>query len=80
MLGLYNNLLCKKKYDESGLIWLKRCVDEDFDGVDDNTGDPALTYGHPEDLYFDKCLMIEFKTLDIIKPSPQCEVKLLKNL
>ena len=68
MLGLYNNLLGKVKGFESELIWLNKCVDENVDGVDDITGEPALTYGKSNDLYFGFYLMIKFKVLDIEKP------------
>jgi hypothetical protein len=73
ILGLYNNLLDKNKYHDSGLIWLNRCVDELRDGIDDNTGQPALSYGNSADLYFDTCLMIQFQVLNIERPpdSPQ---------
>jgi hypothetical protein len=73
ILGLYNNLLEKTKFYNSGLIWLNRCIDEDRNGIDDNTGKPALTYGNSADIYFDTCLMIQFQVLNIEKPpnSPQ---------
>jgi hypothetical protein len=74
ILGLYNNLLGKQLYYESGLLWLDRCIDQDRDGIDDITGDPALTFGNSSDLYFDTCLMIEFKVLDIQKASINQEV------
>lgn len=69
-LGLYNNLLGKEKFYESGLIWLNRCIDQNRDGVDDNTGQPALTYGNSTDQYFNTSLMIQFTILDIQKFSP----------
>ncbi|MFW9969338.1 MAG: hypothetical protein ACFFDF_03995 [Candidatus Odinarchaeota archaeon] len=73
ILGLYNNLAGKSKSYQSGFIWLNRCIDEDRNGIDDNTGDPALSYGHSADLYFDTCLMIQFQILNIEKSldSPQ---------
>ena len=67
MLGLYSNLLGKEVNYESGLIWLNRCIDEDLDGLDDNTGQPALSFGKSSDIYFDTCLMIQFKVLSIQK-------------
>ncbi|GAH54192.1 unnamed protein product, partial [marine sediment metagenome] len=69
ILGLYNNLIKKELYFESELIWLNRCIDQDRDGIDDFTGNLALTYGNSSDLYFDTCLMIQFKVLDILKGS-----------
>jgi hypothetical protein len=70
MLGLYNNLRGKEKYYNSDLIWLNRCIDQNRDGIDDNTGQPALTYGNSTDLYFDTCLMIQFTILNIQKYTP----------
>lgn len=69
ILGLYNNLIGKGLYFESGLIWLNRCIDQNRDGIDDFTGNLALTYGNSSDLYFNTCLMIQFKVLDILKGS-----------
>jgi len=69
ILGLYNNLIGKGLYFESGLMWLNKCIDQNRDGIDDITGDPALTYGNSSDLYFNTCLMIQFKVLDILKGS-----------
>lgn len=65
ILGLYNNILGKKKFYESDLIWLNKCIDQDRDGIDDITGDIALSYGNSTDQYFNTCLMIKFKVLDI---------------
>ncbi|MHA2128305.1 MAG: hypothetical protein ACW99E_23665, partial [Promethearchaeota archaeon] len=73
ILGLYENLLGKKILSDSGLIWLNRCIDQNRDGIDDNSGQPALTYGNSIDQYFNTCLMIQFRILDINKysePSP----------
>lgn len=67
MLGLYNNLLGKKIYYESDLIWLDKCIDQDRDGIDDITNETALTYGNSTDQYFNTALMIKFKILDIEK-------------
>ena len=67
MLGLYNNLLGKGLNYDSGLIWLNKCVDQDRNGIDDNTDQPALTYGNSSDMYFNTCLMIQFRVLDIQK-------------
>ena len=67
ILGLYNNLLGKKLLYESDIMWLNKCIDQDRDGIDDVTGRPALTYGNSTDQYFNTCLMIEFKVLDIEK-------------
>ncbi len=69
ILGLYNNLIKKELYFESELIWLNRCIDQNRDGIDDFTGNLALTYGNSSDLYFNTCLMIQFKVLDIQKGS-----------
>jgi len=69
ILGLYNNLIKKELYFESELIWLNRCIDQNRDGIDDFTGNLALTYGNSSDLYFNTCLMIQFKVLDILKGS-----------
>jgi len=67
ILGLYNNLLEKMKFYESDLIWLNKCIDQDRYGIDDITGDVALSYGNSTDQYFNTCLMIKFKVLDIQK-------------
>jgi len=67
ILGLYNNLLGKKKFYESDFIWLDKCIDQDRDGIDDITGDIALSYGNSTDQYFNTCLMIKFKVFDIQK-------------
>lgn len=82
MLGLYNNLLGKGKYFDSGLIWLNRCIDQNRDGIDDNTLQPALTYGNSTDQYFDTCLMMQFRILDIQEYSPSylLEIDLQNNL
>jgi hypothetical protein len=69
ILGLYENLLGNQVQFKSGLIWLNRCIDQNRDGIDDNTGQPALTYGNSTDQYFNTCLMIQFKILDINKYS-----------
>lgn len=66
ILGLYNNLIGRTQYYESGLIWLDKCVDQNRDGIDDNTGEPALSYGNSTDQYFGMHLMIQFKILDIL--------------
>ena len=67
ILGLYNNLLGKELFFESGLLWLNKCIDQDRNGSDDITGNIALTYGNSSDLYFNTPLMIEFKVLGIQK-------------
>ena len=67
ILGLYTNLLGKNKFYESDLIWLNKCIDQDRNGIDDITGDIALSYGNSTDQYFNTCLMIKFKVLDIQK-------------
>ncbi|KKM92485.1 hypothetical protein LCGC14_1217910, partial [marine sediment metagenome] len=74
VLGLYNNLLNKQQYFNSELVWLNKCIDQNRDGIDDNTGQPALTYGNSTDQYFNTYLMIQFKILDIQKPSQQPSV------
>ncbi len=66
ILGLYSNLIGKAQYYESGLIWLEKCVDQNRDGIDDNTGEAALSYGNSTDQYFGMNLMIQFKILDIL--------------
>ena len=70
ILGLYNNLLGKKINFDSGLLWLNKCIDQDRNGIDDSTGQVALTYGNSTDLYFNTCLMIQFRILDIQKYNP----------
>ena len=70
ILGLYNNLLGKELYYESNLIWLDQCIDENRDGIDDLTNATALSYGNSTDQYYNTCLMIQFKILDIEK-APQ---------
>ncbi len=65
ILGLYNNLIGKKIFYESSYIWLERCIDQDRNGVDDLAGEPALSYGNSSDQYFNMCLMIKFKILDV---------------
>ena len=67
ILGLYNNLIGKELSYQSRLMWLDRCIDEDRDGIDDITGDPALSYGNFSDLYYNTSLMIQFKVLGIQK-------------
>lgn len=67
ILGLYNNLLGKWKFYESDLIWVNKCIDQDRNGIDDITGDVALSYGNSTDQYFNTCLMIKFKVLGIQK-------------
>ena len=67
ILGLYNNLLGKEKFYESDLIWLNKCIDQDYNGIDDISGDIALSYGNSTDQYFNTCLMIKFKVLGIEK-------------
>jgi len=67
ILGLYNELLGKGLNYDSGLIWLNKCVDQDRNGIDDNTGQLALTYGNSSDMYFDTCLMIQFRVIDFQK-------------
>ncbi|MFW9879559.1 MAG: hypothetical protein ACFFG0_41315 [Candidatus Thorarchaeota archaeon] len=67
MLGLYNILLGKGVKYDSGLVWLNKCIDENRDGIDDVTGQPALTYGNSTDQYFNTCFMIKVKILDIEK-------------
>jgi len=66
ILGLYNNIIGKTLYYESDLIWLDRCIDQDRNGVDDMTREPALSYGNSTDQYFNTCLMIKFKVLSIL--------------
>jgi len=67
ILGLYNNLIRKRIYFDSGIIWLNKCIDQDRDGIDDSTGELALTYGKSSDSLFNTCLIIRFKVLDIEK-------------
>ncbi|MEE9377668.1 MAG: hypothetical protein V3V33_06490 [Candidatus Lokiarchaeia archaeon] len=67
ILGLYKNLLGRKVYYESDLIWLDKCIDENRDGIDDITNTTALTYGNGTDQYYNTCLMIKFKILDVQK-------------
>ena len=49
------------------MVWLNKCIDQDRNGIDDNTGQPALTYGNSSDMYFNTCLMLQFKVLDVQK-------------
>lgn len=65
ILGLFNNIIGKILFYESSYIWLERCIDQDRNGVDDITGEPALSYGNSSDQYFSMCLMIKFKILSI---------------
>ena len=67
ILGLYNELLGKGLNYDSGLVWLNKCVDQDRNGIDDNTGQPALTYGNSSDMYFNTCLMLQFRVLEVQK-------------
>ncbi len=67
ILGLYNELLGKGLNYDSGLVWLNKCVDQDRNGIDDNTGQPALSYGNSSDMYFNACLMFQFRILDVQK-------------
>lgn len=67
ILGLYNELLGKGLNYDSGLIWLNKCIDQDRNGIDDNTGQPALTYGNSSDMYFNTCLMLQFRVLEVQK-------------
>jgi len=46
---------------------LDKCIDEDRNGIDDITNTTALTYGNSTDQYYNACLMIKFKVLDIEK-------------
>ncbi len=65
ILGLYNNLIGKELFYESSFIWLDRSIDQDRNGIDDNTGETAFSYGNSTDQYFNTCLMIKFKVLSI---------------
>jgi len=65
ILGLYNNLLGATLYYDSGPIWLRKCIDQNRDGIDDESGKPALSYGNSSDQYFNMHLMIQFKVLTI---------------
>ena len=67
ILGLYDNLLESQKYYESDLIWLDKYIDQDRNGIDDFSGEPALSFGNSTDLYFNTHLMIKFEVLDIQK-------------
>lgn len=80
VLGLYNNLLGRGINYNSGLVWLNKCIDQNKDGIDDNTGQPALTYGNSTDQYFNTCLMMKFKILDIEKYSPSSTLDPKKNI
>lgn len=65
ILGLYKNLIGKPQFFKSDFIWLDKCVDQNRNGVDDITGNPALSYGNSSNQYFGMYLMIQFKILDI---------------
>lgn len=67
-MGLYNNLLGKEKFYESDSISLDKCIDENLDGIDDITGEPALSYGRSSDLLYNTNIMIKFKIFSISKP------------
>ncbi len=68
ILGLFNNIIGKKLFYESDLIWLDKCIDQNRDGVDDIGADKvALTYGNSTDQYFNMCLIIKLKILSIQK-------------
>ena len=67
ILGLYDNLLESQKYYKSDLIWLDKCIDQDRNGIDDLSGEPALSFGNSTDLYFNTYLIIKFEVLDIEK-------------
>jgi len=70
ILGLFNNIIGKKLFYESDLIWLDKCIDQNRDGLDDvNINKAALTYGNSTDQYFNMCLVIKFKILSIEKPN-----------
>jgi len=64
ILGLYKNLIGKAQYYASGVVWLAQGVDQNREGIDDNTGEPALSYGNSTDQHFGMHLMIQFKILD----------------
>ena len=78
ILGLFNNIIGKELFYESDFIWLDNCIDQNRDGIDDFTGEPALTYGNITDQYFNTCLMIKFKIISIQKIS--VEPPILGNL
>ena len=67
ILGLYDNLLGKPVDYRSEFIWLKNCVDRNNDGIDDVTGERALSYGNESDALFNACLIIRFIVLEIVK-------------
>lgn len=67
ILGLFNNLLGKKLFYRSGLIWLNRCIDQDRDGIDDVTGSLALSYGKISDDYYNTDIVIQFTIFKIKK-------------
>ncbi len=79
VLGLYNNLYGRGKFYESGLIWLNKCIDQNRDGIDDNTGQVALSYGNSTDQYFNMSLMIQFRILEIQKYSPSFQFDIINN-
>ncbi|MBA7552004.1 hypothetical protein ES705_44555 [subsurface metagenome] len=52
-LYIYNNLIGKVQYYESGFVWLDKYIDQNRDGLDDIITDrAALTYGNSTDQFF----------------------------
>jgi len=65
VLGFYEPLLEHEKGYESDLVLLAPCLDEDLNGVDDETGGKAKSYGLPSDQFYNKSLVLTFKVLDV---------------
>lgn len=65
--GLYYKLLGKQVSSNTHTIFIEDCKDHDLDGYDDFSDEEALSYGHPEDVLYDKEIVITFRVLDIKK-------------
>lgn len=67
ILGFYNKLIGAKEGDIVNNYYIKACIDDDRDGVDDHTGESALSYGFKNDSLYDTDIILSFKIYHISK-------------
>ncbi len=67
ILGIYNQLLGRQEGYDSGVYWIPRCQDHNNDGYNDNTEEPALSYGNNLSTYYNTDLMARFTIRELVK-------------
>ena len=69
ILGFYNELVGQKVGTILNYQFILKCIDNDMDGIDDYTDEPALSYGNTSDTYLNTDLILWFNIKELNKSS-----------